>query len=84
MCAFCLIKIPYYNSLRPIMPVKGRSLLADSREDIRYLQGSPVDNIFREPVEYLSRVADDNTSIGLIFRRKLWFYQFFNNGLSNY
>ncbi|HSA06085.1 MAG TPA: hypothetical protein P5556_02785 [Candidatus Gastranaerophilales bacterium] len=77
VCVFSFIKIPLFNELRPIIPVNGKSLLTNTREEIRYNTGTIYDNIFRDPIKYLEKRAEINSKIGLIFSGEIWFYQFF-------
>jgi len=76
VCIFCFVKIPLFNELHPVFPIKGMSLLTNSRNEIRYNTGL-YNNIYKDPIEYLNKVAKDNTKIGLIFPDILWYYQFF-------
>lgn len=78
----CFINISLCNSLRPILPVNNKSLLASPREDIRYEVGSVWDDAFRQQVDYLNQKAKNNSKIGLIFSDKMWYYNFFNQNSS--
>jgi len=82
VCIFSFVKIPLFNELRPVFPVKNFSLLTHSREEIRYNTGSIFDNIFREPVVYLEKLAEKDSRIGLIFPDKFWYYHYFTDNPS--
>jgi len=76
ICIFCFVKISLFNAQRPILPVKGLSLLTSPKDEIRYGMGI-YNNIFRDPVEYLNIVAENSSKIGLIYPGNFWQYQFF-------
>lgn len=77
VCIFSFVKIPLFNELRPVLPVKGLSLLVNSREDIRYNSDFVHDSHFRDPVVYLQAIAPAGSRIGVIFPDNFWYYQFF-------
>jgi hypothetical protein len=74
---YFFVKTPLFIELRPLLPFYGTNLITNSREEVRYNTGSKNSAVFREPVEYLEKTAQNNSKIGLILSEDLWYYIYF-------